>query len=813
MAAIHDLLDQIQDDALKNRLEQEFNRLSKTKKFGLVFEEHLPECTALYDIPIKRGTIVAKKTGSVTDMYEVSNVNIGIAICYNKKTGEKEEIPVEELVAVAQLGEPIYPYLKYVDSVCNAPDSDLWHTLIEADNYHALQLLEYLYAGKVDCIYIDPPYNTGARDWKYNNDYVDSSDSYRHSKWLSMMEKRLVLSKKLLKPETGVLIVTIDEHEVHHLRTLLEQLFPEAFIQMATIVINQKGVAQGRLARVEEYAIYVFMKNAFVASFYDDLLNTVKDAARFKTPRWEWLLRGGNNSQREDRPNMFYPIFIDPEKKVITGVGAVLPLPNMPDLTKADDMTVAWPIRTDGSMGHWQLQPSTFCELLEKGYVKLGGFDKKRKTWTILYINKGTRKRIDDGEIVITGKDDITGAVTIAYKNREAKMFNVKTVWYRALHDSGIYGSTILTNIIGRDSKFDFPKSIYSTKDAIANVVRDNPNALIIDFFAGSGTTLNAVNLINAEDNGNRRCILVTNNEVSVDEEKKLTKKGIYREDSEWEKYGICRSITWPRTKYTINGRRDDGTVLVGDYVLSKTEKKCKKRTFKKVDFISAEELKDLKVKKSFTELFGTSRVPISLVKSDTHYIVSEKSPVTILFDTGFAEEWFEELEDKDNITEVYIVTSDDKEYKELVERADDILGDLIKEENIRLPLSEGFASNAVYFKLGFLDKTSVALGRQLNMLFPILWLKAGAHGECPVLDCDNNSMVILKENKFAVLIDDKCFQEFDKEVTDSPEIQTIFIVTDSEAGYREMIAGYSDKNTFQLYRDYLDNFRINTGR
>ena len=90
-------------------------------------------------------------------------------------------------------------------SVCNAADSDLWHILIEADNYHALQLLEYLYAGKVDCIYIDPPYNTGAKDWKYNNDYVDGADTYRHSKWLSMMERRLKLAKKILNPHGSVL--------------------------------------------------------------------------------------------------------------------------------------------------------------------------------------------------------------------------------------------------------------------------------------------------------------------------------------------------------------------------------------------------------------------------------------------------------------------------------------------------------------------------------------------------------------------------------------------------------------------------------
>lgn len=101
-----------------------------------------------------------------------------------------------------------------------------------------MQLLEYLYAEKVDCIYIDPPYNTGAKDWKYNNDYVDSSDAYRHSKWLSMMEKRLKIAKKLLNPKDSVMIVTIDEKEYLHLGCLLEELFPDARIQMISTMIN-----------------------------------------------------------------------------------------------------------------------------------------------------------------------------------------------------------------------------------------------------------------------------------------------------------------------------------------------------------------------------------------------------------------------------------------------------------------------------------------------------------------------------------------------------------------------------------------------
>lgn len=205
MAAINDLIAQIEDIALRERIAKEVDRLSKQKKFGLVFEEHLPECTPLYDIPVKAGALVAKKAGEVNDVYKVLCIEDNTAQCLHRESKETAEIALDDLVTVAEFGEPIYPYLKPIDTVCNAPDSDLWHTLIEADNYHALQLLEYLYAGKVDCIYIDPPYNTGAKDWKYNNDYVDGSDAYRHSKWLSFMQRRLKLAKKLLNPKDSVL--------------------------------------------------------------------------------------------------------------------------------------------------------------------------------------------------------------------------------------------------------------------------------------------------------------------------------------------------------------------------------------------------------------------------------------------------------------------------------------------------------------------------------------------------------------------------------------------------------------------------------
>lgn len=268
MSALNDLISQIENEELRKRIQAEVDRLAKQKKFGLVFEEHMPECTPLFDVAVRRGSLVMLRGGDIKELYYVRSIDGENAVCVKKDGIDEITVSVKDLVCVAEFGEPIYPYLKPIDSICNAPDSDLWHTLIEADNYHALQLLEYLYAGKVDCIYIDPPYNTGARDWKYNNDYVDGNDQYRHSKWLSMMQKRLKIAKKLLNPKDSVLIVTIDEKEYLHLGCLLEEMFPEAYIQMVTIVINPKGSTRGRFSRVEEYAFFCFMPNAYVSGSF-----------------------------------------------------------------------------------------------------------------------------------------------------------------------------------------------------------------------------------------------------------------------------------------------------------------------------------------------------------------------------------------------------------------------------------------------------------------------------------------------------------------------------------------------------------------
>lgn len=809
MALLQDLIKQIDDETLKQRIMVEVGKLTKQKKFGLVFEEHLPECTPLYDMEIRRDSKVALKNGQISDIYIVNSIDGDKAICEHKIDHTQAEFALDELVAIAEFGEPIYPYLKPIDAVCNAPNSDLWHTLIEADNYHALQLLEYLYAGKVDCIYIDPPYNTGARDWKYNNDYVDGSDAYRHSKWLSFMEKRLHIAKKLLNPKTGVLIVTIDEHEVHHLRVLLEEIFADYYIQMTTDVINPKGVTQGRFSRVEEYNIFCFAPEAFVADSEDNLLNPPD---KKKIPRWKGLLRSGTDAQREDRENMFYPVLIDTELGKVVGVGQSLPLPQVPNLEeKIDGYATAWPIRKDGSYGRWSVGAETLRELIDKGYVSCGKFDSSRKTWGISYISQPNQKLIEEGRIVITGRDPKTNVVSVEYASDNNRV--IKTVWHRTSHDAGAYGTDLITEIIGQTNAFSFPKSLYATHDSIASIVRRKKDALILDFFAGSGTTLNAINLLNYEDGGSRRCILITNNEVSDSDAKELIKYGNVPGTQIWENHGICRSVTWPRTKYSILGVHSDGTPLQKDYITTRTIEDEAERSIKQIRF-NPEQIVDIKIRKDIVSLLGKDKLPQSLVKPGIDFVVSEKYNTTILFSPSAYEEWIAALDGQDHVTELYVVTTSNKEFKKIKEQLIEAMGAIAVSKIEKISMAVGFKANAAYFKLGFLDKASVRIGRQFREMLPILWMKAGCFGPCPsLIDQKIPEYMIFPENRIAILNDNSCFAEFAEEVRNTSKIETVYLVTDSDADYRSMSKELNVKQTYQLYRDYLDNFRINSRR
>ena len=697
MAAINDLISQIQDETLRNRIQEEVSKMAKQKKFGLVFEEHMPESTPLYDMPIKSGCNVMRRDSKADkSIYVVLKVEGDTAVCVKpEQKDETATFELKDIVRVAEFGESIYPYLKPLDSVCNAPDSDLWHTLIEADNYHALQLLEYLYAGKVDCIYIDPPYNTGAKDWKYNNDYVDGNDAYRHSKWLSFMERRLKLAKKLLNPADSVLIVTIDEKEYLHLGCLLEEMFPEANIQMISSTISRKGAARmNSFTRVNEF-IYFVMLGDYVLEPLDD----ADYAKKGETIHWQSFRRSSAANIRTSRPFQFYPIYVDIESRKIIKIGDAIPHEmDRFSVEQLENCVAVFPVRDDGTEMMWGITPEECRVRAAKGYIKAAKYTpNKPQQFVMQYLMSGTIKDINDGKITVTG---YASDGSVEAENSETRNIMPKSQWSFDTHDARDYGSKILKAMLG--DRFDFPKSLYAVHDCLNYFEKRKPNALIIDFFAGSGTTLHAVNLLNAEDGGHRRCIMVTNNEVSADEAKMLKDKGYQPGDAEWEKLGIAHYVTWPRTVCSIKGQDVNGNPLKGDYLGSEPP----------------------------------------------------------------------------------------------------------------MHMADGFKANAAFFKLGFLDPTAVSLGMRISEMLPTLWLKTGAKGKCPELTGEQvPDMLILPENQFAVLINENTFADFAEKLAEHPEIQTVFLATDYEVNYQSMVKNLNVENAYQLYRDYLDHFRVNRGR
>lgn len=571
------------DPATAKALRRHIDSLQGRRQFGLNFERHTPESVALTGRPISVGdkvrflpergqtevviadedSINPKATWLVTKISGPKGKKIAELLDPRTKATTRRD--VEDLVFVADFRDPIYPGLvRSGEPVLRGGDKP-FHTVINAENYHALEAMLFTSRGKVDCIYIDPPYNTRANDWKYNNDYVDPKDSYAHSKWLAFMERRLRAARELLAPD-GVLIVTIDEHEVHRLGLLMDQTLPGFEHQMVSVVINPKGVTQDYLSRVDEYVMFAFGPTAKPYYGADDLLThreveESKDGK--KRPRWKGLLRSGDDAARADREQMFYPMWIDPRAKKLVRAGDPLPLDQEPDFELTDQgLVVAWPVRKDLSLGRWGVGADTMNKLIDQGFAKLGSYDKKRNSWGVSYLSEQVRDELGSGLIEIVGHDD-NGVADVVYVDSASR--RTRTVWHRSQHDAGAHGSDLLTTMLpGR--KFPFPKSLYAVEDAIRVAVGGKPDAVVLDFFAGSGTTAHAVMRLNKQDGGRRRSISVTNNEVSAEEQKSLAKQGMRQGDPKWEALGICDYITKPRISAAVTGRTPGGDPLKGEY-------------------------------------------------------------------------------------------------------------------------------------------------------------------------------------------------------------------------------------------------------
>ena len=425
----------------KEKLLHEYNELLKRKKFGIVWENKLED--------------VAEQC--------------------------KEFLPVLESV-------------KEIKALVNDKNQKCNH-IIEGDNYHALSVLNYTHKKAFDCIYIDPPYNNGDRTWKYNNNYVDKNDRFRHSKWLSMMGKRLQHAKRLLKDD-GVLICAIDKNEQAHLGLLLEELFKDYEIHCIAIVHNPRGIQGDNFAYTNEFAFFVFRKGLKVIQRF----KRSKESIEFRN-----LRDNGGESLRTDAKNCFYPIQIVGKK--IIGYGNV-PTdafhPKRKNIKRKDGSVEVWPIDNAGIERKWRYARQSVEEITDLLRVAI--------------------TRNGDFEIELAKIED-----------------RPKTVWTGTRYDANEYGTKLVRRITGKD--FPFPKSLYTVKDCLECVIKDRKEALVLDFFAGSGTTGHAVLEINAEDKGNRHFILCTNNE-----------------DNDNTGIRVARDICLPRIQNVIKGYKYKGS-------------------------------------------------------------------------------------------------------------------------------------------------------------------------------------------------------------------------------------------------------------
>ena len=676
MANINETISEVAK--LNPELARQIQKYVKDQSYGLVFEHNLPEAVRLYKKQPAIGDTVnilaprgQKETEENSVPWCVKYIDNGIA--YLEHDGEAKDVPLEDICVLVSYRDVIYPGLKEIDRVERGNPEDPYHMVINSENYHALEALTYAYAGKVDCIYIDPPYNGEQKDWKYNNDYVGKEDKYKHSKWLAFMERRLKLAKQLLNPKDSVLIVTIDEKEYLRLGCLLEDVFPEARIQMISDVINPRGTTRdGSFSRTDEYIFIVQMGTNSV--FYP-----TKGEKHYV--EWYRLRRTDHESRRgtvKGGTQQFYPIYVDEKTKKIVHIGE--PLPANQDrntVPQIEGAVAVFPIKNDGTEMNWGVTPETLKVLMENHFVRVKKNTKgKPQQYLIHYISYVQIDAIKEGKARIEGYNNDGTAIVV---EEEGHIVRPGSAWNIPSHNAGTYGSEILAGIIG-EKRFTFPKSLYSVVDVLRYFISDKPNALIVDFFAGSGTTLHAVNLLNAEDGGHRRCICVTNNEVSEAEEKKFVADGLRPSDPDWEKYGIANYVTWPRTVCSIEGHDVNGKPLEGDYG----------KPSKDIDLgYSLPKADGFKANAVFCELTYESAWPIRLDnafnaiapilwmqagcqgpiirKIGKSYLTTDYYGV--LFDYGQASKFCEKVKNTPTIKTVFVVTDDQRRYSNMCKR------------------------------------------------------------------------------------------------------------------------------------------------
>ena len=409
-----------------------------------------------------------------------------------------------------------------------------YNFILEGDNLHSLRLLEKTHKGRIDVIYIDPPYNTGNKDFVYDDAYVDDLDGFKHSKWISFMCERLKIARNLLTSD-GVIAISIGYQEVHNLVVLCQEMFDTKQVTCVTVQTSG-GKPNGGFNYVQEYLVFIAPR--------DFEPSTMNFTGGIERSPFEGLTL--STFTKVTRPNQAYPIFVDKKTMNIVGIGKTLTerindgsytgdLEDFPfDYDEAPDGTVAlWPISSKGAECVWRLIPSRLKRDWEKGYIKVGKNKSKANPneFSVQYLPEGVIQKVESGELEVVGKEP--DAPTLVFGKNKTVGSEIPTIWT----EKDFYttkGTSGAKDIFG-DKRFSYPKPLELITEVLRAISKND--SIVLDFFAGSGTTGHAVIELNAEQHSNRCFILCTNNEG-----------------------GICENVTYPRIKTVITGKREDGS-------------------------------------------------------------------------------------------------------------------------------------------------------------------------------------------------------------------------------------------------------------
>ncbi|MEY9785372.1 adenine-specific DNA-methyltransferase [Sinorhizobium fredii] len=585
-----------------------------------------------------------------------------------------------------------------------------------------------------------------------------------------------MIARSLLKPD-GVLVVAIDDYEYANLILLLksDKLFKGWSVETVVLQNNPRGGGGSHISNTHEYAVFVIPPGT--------KLNPIEEGADEKR---DYRRRGrGDRNVRAGRPNSFYAIHVDPETRRAVGVGPALerdaPYPTGPT---DDGLLRVYPLGRAGLERVWRNSRESLEQRLKEGTITLEVTAKER----VVQVIAGERKNVP-----------------------------IRSVWTGARYNAGENGTNLVKSLTGVE--FDYPKSLYSVFDCLRAVVGNRPDALVLDYFGGSGTTAHAAMLLNQLDNGRRQSVIVTNNEIGEAQERAFRHAGLSPEDPQWAEVGIARSVTFPRCRNAILGSRPDGSAIEWDYDSGTTIDEEIHPTVETLPFLDPVRFRDAKLRASLAPWVQVTRK--ALESAEGYYIAPPegcRDPIkgqAILFDPDRLGEFLDELGDADHIMTVWLATAGnirrDKQVREQVVAA---AGTRIRPVPLIRKASEGFPENLAYFRLEYLDPDAVEIGRHLNDLLPTLWLMSGGVGEVP-LSADDSPYLVPRDGKYALLIETSAVTPFLDAISRHGAVRWAFIITDSTEAFQEIAAllpsSIPSTQRIQLYRDYLRNFSINT--